>query len=929
MMNLWDPFKKTLTIVRDREKPFIADSAISVLREYEWIDDVRLLNEIQIQLGVTERAFSECVDKDYAPISDTQDSTELTFQSELLIEIIKPAKGRLKIDSDGLIHQNKKKLYIQYKTESGLELTFKAENDHENTITPLLPNGEIIHPLAYQLIKLTIAESRQQADLYRKFEKIKRKISESNHLRDIVELNTWLEKKNFYQCKSIAPEVVINEHGNFDFKTKINAANLLSDKYADDSLISNGSLRTPDGDFVILTQAQEETAKRISEYQQMSKAESFRIVSRPHELVPESAASDEEIDLSNFSPRLLGFEEVTHGVYFDRAGQNSGIQWINDVNSMFLFLPLGQKEGEVFGLEISDKEEAQELLNKCEQEVQRARMENRPIETIEHRGIRFEPTESRIDGLKRITGHNPAEKEPTKKGKFEAAIVSSLEAEKLPSLNTFEIDVETILQSHLRPEKKLLPHQLEAIQWLYNSIKSGRTGAQLCDDMGLGKTLTLLAFIRLLAAENSNLRCLVVCPIILMSNWEKETEEFFNLRRFELPSLLHGVTGTQLEKTARSSWMSITNYESLLKNQKLLAAIPFDVVILDESQRIKNPDAATSRICRALNRKFLITSTGTPVENRMLDLWTQTDAVMRDFHPLGSRDEFENRERENRKQENLTQVAQANSIVQFCRNKLNIHNQNKLIMHRKKIDVLKNLLPKHYLYHELPMTDSQIKIEDSIKRSKAEIFSKLFDLQKLYQHPAFLNKELGSHNEAEYISMSPKLEWLIEQISKNWHQNEKTLIFILHKEMQIRVAEYLSKTYGTEISIINGDTNAYGAGRALEKIKSFSSNNSPAMVLSPIAAGAGLNITSANHVIHFHRWWNPAKENQATDRAYRIGQKKEVFVHYPILVSKRNSIKSFDEKLNDLIRTKLAVADDFLKPIDETAEPFEEIFSNE
>lgn len=918
MNRIWNKTNNTLEITLENHDEQLSDATLELFKDYGWITEKSKNDDGHGVIEITLRAFLEAVDKSYCPVSDSLDSDTLSSLSERLFKLLKPVTAQISIDSPtGLIHNNKNPIEVEYVSADN---QFKLSSDENSgaTLSPVLEYGGVMHPLDYQIIRLALEQTDNKTQRYRKFEKIKRKIKESDYLKQNIRVNPWIENKNFQTCSSIAPAAITNQHGNVDFFATLKTSQNSEPIKIDENLLSEGVARTKDGELFILTETQEQFLKNLAPMKHYSRKEALRYLERPQELVPEAVDYEEEIDLSQLSPRLLGFEEVSRGIYFDTNSNHSGIQWFSEQKQAGLFLPLGQRDNAVFGIELRDKDDALKLLQQCKNEIARAENESRTPDKIEYNGISFEPNQHRINELEKMTAQKKHTEDKNQNVTYEAAIVSSLESEKLIELNHHTINLKQSLEPHLKESVSVLPHQAEAIQWLYNSIKSGRTGAQLCDDMGLGKTLTLLSFLRVLAAEDKLSRCLVVCPVILINNWETEAQKFFNLERYELPTVLHGASPQNIERLVKNSWISIINYESLLKNQRLLASIPFDVVILDESQRIKNPDVATSRICRALNRKFLITSTGTPVENCLLDLWTQTDAAMQDFHPLGSRKEFESREKN-----------ESESLIEYCRTQLRIHEKNTLILHRKKQDVLKHLPAKKFNYYELKMTEIQQQLENTIKASNARIFSKLADLQKLYQHPTFLNPDINTTCEQEYIKMSPKLEWLVNLIHDNWLKNEKTLVFILHKEMQIRIADLLKKRYNCQIPIINGDTNSGGQNRALIKIDEFKHGDSPAMILSPIAAGAGLNITCANHVVHFHRWWNPAKENQATDRAYRIGQKKEVFVHYPILVNGNSDVKSFDEKLNDLIKQKIEMAHDFLKPVTDDENAYKGVFNDE
>lgn len=188
----------------------------------------------------------------------------------------------------------------------------------------------------------------------------------------------------------------------------------------------------------------------------------------------------------------------------------------------------------------------------------------------------------------------------------------------------------------------------------------------------------------------------------------------------------------------------------------------------------------------------------------------------------------------------------------------------------------------------------------------------------LYQHPYLLSKVDVATNTSTAISDSPKLQKTLEIIDNIKVKGEKVLVFTLWTEMQSLLQRVFNDIYGLGVDVINGEINSQYRGSArspaLDIIDKFSkSDGFNILILSPLAAGAGLNITAANHIIHYGRWWNPAKEDQSTDRAYRIGQEKTVYVHYPVLVSSDG--EGFDKKLDQRVREKRQMAFDILKPL--------------
>jgi SNF2 family DNA or RNA helicase len=261
---------------------------------------------------------------------------------------------------------------------------------------------------------------------------------------------------------------------------------------------------------------------------------------------------------------------------------------------------------------------------------------------------------------------------------------------------------------------------------------------------------------------------------------------------------------------------------------------------------------------------------------------------------------------------------------------LGINSEDGMMFRRdKEILRLNGELPRKIIHEPLysQMSEWQEEQERFIVSSfRAKPFQVLQNLQKLYQHPYLLKEKLGYHDSKSAIADSPKLKATIEVLEAIKQKDEKVLVFTLWVRMQGLLQGVLKDYFGLAVDIINGETNAEtGTGSAaLEIIKTFSEKPGfNILILSPLAAGAGLNITAANHVIHYGRWWNPAKEDQSTDRAYRIGQKKDVHVYYPTLVTSNGG--GFDKGLDQLARQKRATANDILAPVNGFDVDIEEI----
>ena len=331
------------------------------------------------------------------------------------------------------------------------------------------------------------------------------------------------------------------------------------------------------------------------------------------------------------------------------------------------------------------------------------------------------------------------------------------------------------------------------------------------------------------------------------------------------------------------------------------------MVVLDEAQQIKNPDTYRARAARGLKRRFGICSTGTPVENKLGDLWALYD-FLRPGNPFSTIKEFE-KEYESDLEAGIPKVRSA----------LRYPSARSSLLRRTKDEVL--ALPKKTIVvHQVEMTPRQVELERHITRTgekQGNILKILNALQKLYQHPQLLVSETeraASWSAETALDESPKLALCVKILRDIQAAGEKALVFTLWTGMQDLLVDVFKRHLGLpRVRIINGDPKQRRhAQKYIDELGA--SDGFDVLVLSPLAAGTGLTITAANHVIHYGRWWNPAKEDQATDRAYRIGQTRPVQVHYPLLHHPGKTSVGFDVKLHGLVEGKRGMARDFLAP---------------
>lgn len=494
---------------------------------------------------------------------------------------------------------------------------------------------------------------------------------------------------------------------------------------------------------------------------------------------------------------------------------------------------------------------------------------------------------------------------------------------------------------NLVPSIKLKDHQIEGISWLQTLQNKKFCGCLLADDMGLGKTLQMLYFIEWHAQSNSDSKpYLIVAPVTLLENWENEYGKFFNPKNLSLKKLYGGINLTkgfnQIEnqkeaKKLQGKHIILTNYETLRTYQATLCLVDFAVVALDEAQKIKTPGTLVTNVSKALKADFKVAMTGTPVENTLIDLWCIMDFSVPGL--LGNAKDFA-KEFQNPLSEVETDV---NELTEKLREKIGI-----FIKRRLKTDVAKDLPTKfdnEKSRVKLQMPDAQlerykIEMEEAINSQltgvdkRNQILKSLWAIRDISDHPFLIEKQICNFSSKELVDASAKLQITIGLLADIKLKFDKVIVFADRKETQKMLQKVIYDYFAIFPSIVNGDTPStkktegktkLSRQQTIDRFQAQDGYN--VIIMSPLAAGIGLNVTGANHIIHYTRHWNPAKEHQATDRAYRIGQTKDVYVYYPMAIfpdsmigADGNRQKSFDEILDKLLSLKTALATSTLFP---------------
>lgn len=469
--------------------------------------------------------------------------------------------------------------------------------------------------------------------------------------------------------------------------------------------------------------------------------------------------------------------------------------------------------------------------------------------------------------------------------------ISNLIGELTGSKSYRKLKQPTAFQGSLRA------YQLRGFSWLSFLVSWG-FGACLADDMGLGKTIQALALIQRERSQGEKRPVLLVCPTSVLNNWLKEAQRFTP----ELSVLVqHGTSRFKNEdfiKEASAYAIVISSYGMVFRDHAFLSKLEWAGVIADEAQNIKNPDTKQARAIRNLQSGYRVALTGTPVENHVGDLW----AIMEFLNPgfLGSQNSFKDRFH---KQITVYQNARvADKLKKMV---------SPFILRRLKTDkkIIGDLPDKIETKQYCLLTKEQVnlyqtvaeevqrKVEtaDGIDR-KGAILAALTRLKQVCNHPTHYYQD-----NSQLEGRSGKVERMLELLEEILENKGRTLIFTQYREMGEMLKRILEDRFGLEAMFLHG---ALTRKKRDEMVERFQSGDKAPwfFILSLKAGGTGLNLTAANNVIHFDRWWNPAVENQATDRAFRIGQTQKVQVHKLIVTG------TLEEKIDELITRKQEIS---------------------
>lgn len=479
------------------------------------------------------------------------------------------------------------------------------------------------------------------------------------------------------------------------------------------------------------------------------------------------------------------------------------------------------------------------------------------------------------------------------------------------------------------------PHQTDGFGWLVDAWTSGLPGVLLADDMGLGKTMQALAFLAWfqanrraggVRAEQFTGPILVVAPTALLRNWGREAD--IHLAGLGLGDCL-AVFGPGLSRLRRvgavpedaldvdairaADWV-LTTYETLANYHRAFARVAYPIIVFDEMQKIKAPDTINTHAAKVMNADFVLGMTGTPIENRIEDLWCLMDRIAPGY--LGALKLF-----------SQTYGGEDEEALRVLKSKVDQPQPGHppLMLRRMKGDHLRGLPKREVRSYRSPlMSPLQARAYSDVvagaksgARSKGDMLKVIHSLRGISLHPTGADgvDPYDTKSRKTWVENSARVQQTLAILGDVRNRNEKAIVFIEDRAVQSIFSAVVAAYFNlaAEPEIINGETPGDRRQQIVDRFQSLPPGFA-VLVLSPKAAGVGLTITAANHVIHLSRWWNPAVEDQCNDRVYRIGQDKPVTVHLPLAVHPAFEEASFDIKLDNLLTRKRTLSRDMLMP---------------
>lgn len=810
---------------------------------------------------------------------------EFPLEVKEVLNIPEPVELQLKLSHDGAVGLPTFKFVLEksYGQWKHIEKTSRQTGPWMT-----LPNGtELLMDKRQYELQLLLEQApnpRDKNQIFSFVAQVRNKAKQMN-----IPLNEYLEKQEYLFVDEFEMDVAYDQkeirlHPKYQSTDPV-PEGLLDEMSKTSSIYASG----PNNQKVFVNPSVQQQVREIGELPPIQGADIPKFVENPESFLPEM----DGLDLSAFSDRVksLGIQVYRAQPYVHANEKERG--WF-ELDMGFAAL---DDEGEAHGSFQSD--EMLQLVQKAKEQGEEYIEWNGQWLKVPHDADSFiESTnklQDEISNLNRVD----ITKLPYVLEIFEN--ISQLEFNQ-PILEAQQQMQDLGILDPIPPKSflaTLKPFQEDGFIWM-KSLHYRRIGGLLADDMGLGKTIQVVSFLAYLQHIEQLTPALIVVPKTLMENWEKEMRKFAPLLVSSI-RIHSGVHRTKNPEELKRTGITITTYQTLVKDQLVFGQVDWQAVICDEAQAIKNPTTAASKVIKAMKSRFRLALTGTPVENSLSELWSIMDFVQPGL--LGSLSQF--------KQEfvNKFEILSAEEDIE---EKLTAR-ISRVYKRRTKSGELGNQLPaKTVVIREVPMGPAQLELyKEVMTLVKQKMLGGLEAIQKLKSlssHPALLNEK--------YVSLAPqdvpKLKETLQIIEEIRQKGEKILIFTEYIQMQNLLRKYIREQFNINPMIINGMTS-----RRQQVVDMFNeASGFDVMILSPKAAGTGLTITAANHVIHYTRWWNPAVENQATDRVYRIGQEKPVTVYYPIVTDQHGLLKegTVEQIVHRILQEKQELASSVIVP---------------
>jgi len=785
-----------------------------------------------------------------------------------------------------------------------------------------------------------------------------------------ADLDHYLLHERVLIPSKVGLDLNVDEEGRITFSPKIDGAqsdSLLRAFLASEDVEEIYSLDHPEGGRIriVLDESQKEVLRRMRKVRKLGGVDKARFLANPYEVF-DGVANSIDIDLNDFGPRVKGIGDFPFisqpFIQYGTTGIFDDLEEVNLHNGRTKF-KAGLKCRYIDEHEEDIMFETRDSLLKFFHESKVAWEKGQ--RTVDFKGKTIIVDEELVRGIegivKRITRSKNEIPQEKPKGRYLLIYTNEDEIEYCEKAELDNLSVKEFkLPKALREEISLKDHQKKGLFWLQKNRLLERRGCLLADEMGLGKTLQILMFFAwliekgMISPEGVDKESapwnpiLIVAPVMLLESetWLNDMRHFFRadgsifqpwlvLHGLELKKMRReGATGKETDaeramldlERLKQYRLIITNYETVVNYQYSFAMMKtsWSVVVTDEAQEYKTPNTKISHALKSLSPQFRIACTGTPVEIHLMDLWNIFD-FLQPGNLLGSASEFSNKY----EKRILEDPNNRSKVLETLRGNLLFGKPDAYVLRREKSTTLEGLPAKHEHKEYCDLSSEQReKHLDFVSRARAggegnHPLSLIHHLMKLYQHPALVPQYEGFEIDRidKAFERCPKLEKVMEILHEIRKLREKAIIFTRSLAMQDLLTKAITARFSITVDIINGETSRSGGTRCgnntrKQIIKHFRETDGfNVIVLSPDVAGIGLTLVEANHVIHYGRWWNPAREAQATDRVYRIGQERDVHIYYPISRDPQGAFKTFDEKLDALIQSRRELATDFLVPM--------------